>query len=233
MVIGAGRQDRRLGGRRRRQRPRPAAQRGAVDARQGLRHLVPVGPVDHDRRRAARRGRPAHRLMGQRRAAPGREHRPAHLRPAAARRLHLRDVHARAGRHHPHRHARRRRQAHRPAALPRARRRRADRDRAPGLDRARSLTRCSPDDAVDRGRSMSARRTALVLADDAVDEAVLGGLIGREEAVALHGAVDLLLGLPGVLRVDLVDALARLEDLAGRGSRCPSTGPRSRLTAGG
>ena len=29
----------------------------AVDARQGLRHLVPVGPVDHDRRRGARRRR--------------------------------------------------------------------------------------------------------------------------------------------------------------------------------
>ena len=67
-----GRPDRRLGGRRRRQRPRPAGRRGAVDAREGLRHLVPVGPVDHDRRRAPRRDRAAHRVMGQRRAAPGR-----------------------------------------------------------------------------------------------------------------------------------------------------------------
>ena len=46
--------------------------RGAVDARQGLRHLVPVGPVDHDRRRAPGRRRPADHDPRQRRAAPGR-----------------------------------------------------------------------------------------------------------------------------------------------------------------
>ena len=48
--------------------------RGAVVARQGLRHLLPVGPVDHDRRRAAGRRRPAHHHPRQRRAAPGRQH---------------------------------------------------------------------------------------------------------------------------------------------------------------
>ena len=48
------RPDRRLRGRRRRQRARPAAPRAAVDARQGLRHVLPVGPVDHDRRRGPR-----------------------------------------------------------------------------------------------------------------------------------------------------------------------------------
>ena len=44
-----------------------------------------------------------------------------------------------------------------------------------------------------------------VLVDHAVDQPVLGGLRGREEAVALHVAVDLLLGLARVVRVDLVD----------------------------
>src|SRR5215207_5880184 len=58
---------------------------------------------------------------------------------------------------------------------------------------------------------------ALVLVDHAVDQAVLRSLICLEEAVALHVAVDLLLGAARVLRVDLVDALARLEDLGGVG----------------
>ena len=52
-----------------------------------------------------------------------------------------------------------------------------------------------------------------MLVDDAVDEAVLGGLVGLEEAVALHVAAHLLLGAARVLRVDLVDPLAGLEDL--------------------
>src|ERR1700761_4874174 len=54
----------------------------------------------------------------------------------------------------------------------------------------------------------------LVLVDHAVDEPVLDGLVGLEEAVALHVLVDLLLGLPGVVGVDLVGALADVEDLA-------------------
>ena len=54
-----------------------------------------------------------------------------------------------------------------------------------------------------------------MLVDDPVDEPVLDGLVGLEEAVALHVAVDLLLGLPGVVGVDLVGALADVEDLAG------------------
>src|SRR5215213_9184553 len=58
-------------------------------------------------------------------------------------------------------------------------------------------------------------RTRLVVLDDPVDEAVLDGLVGLEEAVALHVGVDLLDRLPGVLGVDLVDPLARLDDLAG------------------
>src|SRR3954466_8405400 len=52
-----------------------------------------------------------------------------------------------------------------------------------------------------------------VAEDDLVDEAVLRGLIGLEEAVALHVGVDTLLGLPGVVGIDLVHALAGLEDL--------------------
>src|SRR3954465_11946435 len=52
-----------------------------------------------------------------------------------------------------------------------------------------------------------------VLGDDLVDEAVLGGLVGLEEAVAFHVGVDTLLGLPGVVGIDLIDALAGLQDL--------------------
>jgi hypothetical protein len=57
--------------------------------------------------------------------------------------------------------------------------------------------------------------------------------LGLEEAVALHVAVDLLLGLAGVGRVDLVDALARLEDLARVDLDVGGLAPRSPLTAGG
>src|SRR4051794_12435412 len=49
--------------------------------------------------------------------------------------------------------------------------------------------------------------------DDAVDQAVLLGLVRPEEAVALHVAVNLLDGASRVMGVDLVDPLARLEDL--------------------
>src|SRR3954462_5407046 len=52
-----------------------------------------------------------------------------------------------------------------------------------------------------------------VLGDDLVDEAVLGGLVGLEEAVAFHVGVDTLFGLPGVVGIDLIHALAGLEDL--------------------
>ena len=72
-----------------------------------------------------------------------------------------------------------RRARHRPVALRARRRRRA-------LDAARRA----------RGGHRAAAVTPLVLADDAVDQAVLGGLVGGEEAVALHVLVDLLLRLP-------------------------------------
>ena len=68
--------------------------------------------------------------------APGLDHRRPRLRPAGARRLHRRDLHARARRPDPHRHAAGRRPGDGPAAVPRSRRRRALRDRGPRRDRA-------------------------------------------------------------------------------------------------
>src|SRR3954468_1426253 len=49
--------------------------------------------------------------------------------------------------------------------------------------------------------------------DDPVDQAVLQCLLGAKEAIAFHVAVHLLDRPPGVVGVDLVDPLARLEDL--------------------
>ena len=96
-----------------------------------------------------------------------------------------------------------------------------------------------PGDTV-RVRDRSARRdralgpvTPLVRVDDAVDQAVLGGLVGGEEAVALHVAVHHLFGLTRVLGVDLVDALARLDDLAGVDLDVRGLALEARLTAGG
>ena len=51
IVIGADGADRRLLHRRRRHRARPPGPRAAVDPGQGRRHVLPVRPVDHDRRR--------------------------------------------------------------------------------------------------------------------------------------------------------------------------------------
>ena len=64
VVMGPDGDRRGLRRRRRRQRPRPAAPRAAVDAREGLRRLLPVRPVGDDRRRDRRPGEP-------RRCAPG------------------------------------------------------------------------------------------------------------------------------------------------------------------
>ena len=128
LVMGPDNDDRRLRRRQRRLRPRPAALREAVDARQGLRHVLPVGPVDHDGRRPEQ---PAHHHPRQRRAASGREHAGPDLQARRARRVHRRDLHARARRDHPHRHAERRRRGVRPAALPPARGHRALRGRRP------------------------------------------------------------------------------------------------------
>ena len=106
---GPRRRDRRLRGRRRRLRARPAGPRAAVDARQGRPTLLPLGAVDHDRRRGARPRGPAPHHARQRRAAPGLPHVRPRLRPARAGRLHRRGDHARARRPDPHRHAQRRR----------------------------------------------------------------------------------------------------------------------------
>ena len=63
----------RLHDRQRRDRARRAGAPPAVGPRQELRHLLPDGAVDHERRRA-RRPRHARARLGQRRAAPGRPH---------------------------------------------------------------------------------------------------------------------------------------------------------------
>src|SRR3954471_18299532 len=55
----------------------------------------------------------------------------------------------------------------------------------------------------------------VALAEDPVDQAVLDGLVGLEEAVALHVDVDLLVGLAAVLRVNRIDAGTQFECLAG------------------
>ena len=90
------------------------------------------------------------------------------FKPRGARRVHQRGLHARARRDHPHRHAERRRRGLQAAQVPAAGRHRAGGGRGPGGPRA-----------PDHG---------LVRVDHAVDQAVLGGLIGLEEAVALHVA---------------------------------------------
>src|SRR4051812_32912029 len=56
-------------------------------------------------------------------------------------------------------------------------------------------------------------RRASMRGDHLVDEPVLDGLVGLEEAVALHVGVHFLSRLARVLGVDLVDAPAGLEDL--------------------
>jgi hypothetical protein len=50
--------------------------------------------------------------------------------------------------------------------------------------------------------------------DDAVDQPVVAGLVGVQEAVALHVVMDLGDGLSAVAGVYLVNAPAQLEDLA-------------------
>ena len=62
-------------------------------------------------------------------------------------------------------------------------------------------------------RRLSARRQRR-LRDHLVDQAVLLGLVGRQEEVALGVALDLLDRLAGALGQDLVQLLARLQDVA-------------------
>src|SRR5206468_4747547 len=47
-----------------------------------------------------------------------------------------------------------------------------------------------------------------------VDDAVVDGLLGREEAIALHVRAHLLGRVTGVPGVDLIDTLPHVEDLA-------------------
>src|SRR5439155_14924288 len=65
-----------------------------------------------------------------------------------------------------------------------------------------------------RSRCVSAATRSSVTVEDAVDQPVLDGLLGREEAVALHVGAHLLGLASRVLSVDLVDAVAHVEDLA-------------------
>src|SRR5687768_9022119 len=58
-------------------------------------------------------------------------------------------------------------------------------------------------------------RALLAVRDDLVDEAVLLGLRGRHDAVALDVALDLLEGLAGVLGDDVGGQLAHADDLLG------------------
>src|SRR5215210_3254423 len=55
----------------------------------------------------------------------------------------------------------------------------------------------------------------LVLRDDAIDYAVLRGLLGGHEVIALSIGTNLLVGLPGVIGNDSVQALADVDDLLG------------------
>ena len=132
----AARGDRGLRRRRRRLRPRPPAARAAVDARQGLRRLCPWGPwittadevADAEAlrigsgstARCARTRRTADLIFGRRRWSTSSPRR-SRSSPATS------SSPARRGRRH----------VDGPAAVPRLRRRRADRDRAPRRDRAR------------------------------------------------------------------------------------------------
>ena len=99
----------------------------------------PWGPWITTARRDPDAGEPAAHHPRQRRAAPGRQHQRPDLRPAGARRLHRRGLHARARRDHPHRHAERRRRGVQAAPLPAAGRHRARaRSRASGRSSTRS-----------------------------------------------------------------------------------------------
>ena len=99
---------------------------------------------------------PAHRQPGQRRDAPGLDHRRPRVRPAGARGLHRRDLHARARRPDPHRHAAGRRPGDGPAAVPR---RRATSCAA----RSRASARSSTDRVEARG-AIDGRGPAVLLA---------------------------------------------------------------------
>ena len=121
VVMGAGGAVAGLRRGRRRQRARPAAPRAAVDAREGLRRLLPVRPVGHDGRRGPRARGPARCARGstascaRTRARATSSSRSTSSSPSSRETITLR-----ARRPDPHRHAERRRHGPRPAAVPRA-----------------------------------------------------------------------------------------------------------------
>ena len=109
VVMGAGGEIAGYTVRRRRQRARPADAATAVDAREGRRRVLPVRPVDDDGRRGARSRGPAGCGPGST-ATCARTRGPTTSSSASrAHRLPLRDLHVRARRPPPHRHADRRR----------------------------------------------------------------------------------------------------------------------------
>ena len=141
LVMGPDNDDRRLRGRQRRLRARPAALRGAVVARQGLRHVLPLGPVDHDRGRDPTRPTCASRPTSTASCARTAARSDLIFKPRRARRLHRRGLHARARRDHPHRHAERRRRGVRAAAA--------------------TCSRATPSDARSRASGPSSTRISL------------------------------------------------------------------------
>ena len=64
------------------------------------------------------------------------------------------------------------------------------------------------------GPTASSHLNAVAVPDDPIGQPVLDRLAGIEEAVAFHVLVHAVDRLAGVARIDLVDALAELEDLA-------------------
>ena len=119
----------RLHHRQRRDRPRRAGPPQAVADRQVARHLLPDGAVARQPRRARPR-RHARALLGQRRAAPGRQYDrdlifdiPTLIETISA------GITLHARRRHRHRHAGRRRHRLQAAEVPQPRRRGAHRDR--------------------------------------------------------------------------------------------------------
>ncbi len=74
-----------------------------------LRHVLPLGSLDHDQGRDPRPPRPATHDPCERRVPPRRQHIATDLRPRGPDPLHFRGLHPGAGGDHPHRHAQRRR----------------------------------------------------------------------------------------------------------------------------
>src|SRR5262245_27409690 len=81
----------------------------------------------------------------------------------------------------------------------------------PQKEQTRLPVRSSPCFAIDAPLDLHLARSG---DDDLVDEAVLDGLLPREEEVAIGVLFDLLEALPGVPDEDVVQLLTQAEDLA-------------------